>query len=655
MKLINQLALFVLFTFGFIGTSHSKPLTPEDFIKKSYFRSVKVSPDGEHIAASIVTSKESTIMFFKRSNMKAVGRLAFSSNTEPGNFHWANNERIVFQLLELEPWLEVPGYYGQFLAVNIDGTKAETIYGYANTEETLSGGRARKRKIATRGHAYVLDLIPEDDKNIIVESIPYKNDGSGHPSILKLNIYSGKITSRLGTSPVERGGFLSDGNGNIRLAYGFNEDNELKVYRRINNNSSWKLVNDKNYTRNFTPLTFINGTDEIYVGDEINEGYISLFKMNLNTGEYSKALINQTIDVSSFSIDQNTHHLVRANIDNGYPESIVLNPKQEESQLYTKLLKIFTNRNIEITSRSNNNNFVIVHSSSDVEPGNYYLYEKQTNKLKKLFGSMSKIKPKQLAQMTPISYAARDGTLINGYLTLPKNKAKKHPAVVMVHGGPHGVRNYWEYNTEVQILASQGFAVLQINYRGSKGYGHKFESSGYKHWGDLIQQDIIDGSLWLAHQPDIDETKLCIMGGSFGAYSAVMSATLKPKLFKCVVANAGVYDLPLMHEKGDIQDSFDGKHYLNEVLGSDMQQLSAFSPVNRVQHLEAALLIAHGIKDERAPVEHAYRLRDAMKKQGKPFEWFTEDKEGHGFYSEKSRLDYWNKVISFLDSHIGEK
>lgn len=641
----------LLLTF-IIFSSPVLSLTVNDFLKKAEYRDVKISPDGKHIAISLVTEDASTILFINSATFKPVGRLGFNHDVEPGGFHWANNERVILQLLEIEPWNYHPNYYGQMLAVNIDGSKAETVYGYKNAESSLGGGIAKKRKKAIRGWGHVIDTLEGDKQNVLIESIPYARDDSSHPSVLKLNVYNGKITQRLGTSPVERGGFLSDGKGNVLHAIGFNEDNEKEIYYRSSNDSPWKKVKSQEISFVAKLISVTDNKNEILVADNNKDGIWSLFRLNLTTGEYSKQISNNKYEIYSIYTHPNTGKVVGFRQDNGYPTFHQLNLDSEKSGLFVKLMTLFKNRKFSVTSQSLDGNSTIINTSSDVEPSAYYLYKQQTNRLVKLFSTKSHIQANQLAQMIPITFPTSDSTTIHGYLTLPKTKAKQHKAIILIHGGPHGVRDTWGFDSEVQILANAGYAVFQINYRGSGGYGKKFETDGFRQWGGLMQQDIIDGTKWLASQPDIDKNSICIMGTSFGAYSAAMSASLAPELYQCVVANAGVYDLPLLFEEGDIQSSFAGIHYLNDVLGEDIQQLESFSPVNRTEFFKAPILIAHGEKDRRAPIEHAYRLRDALEKSKKDFIWLAVDKEDHGFYSTQSRLEYWTEVLSFLKENL---
>ena len=170
--------------------------------------------------------------------------------------------------------------------------------------------------------------------------------------------------------------------------------------------------------------------------------------------------------------------------------------------------------------------------------------------------------------------------------------------------------------------------------------------------GDRVQQDIIDGTKWVISQGGIKQDKVCIMGASFGGYSALQSATLAPDLFKCVVGNAGVYDIEMMFEEGDIPRILWGKSYLESQLGNDKELMRKHSPVHNVAKLKAPVLIAHGEKDVRVPIEHAEALRDAMDKHGKKYEWFVKESESHGFHDVGNRTEYFEKVIQFLAKHL---
>ena len=205
---------------------------------------------------------------------------------------------------------------------------------------------------------------------------------------------------------------------------------------------------------------------------------------------------------------------------------------------------------------------------------------------------------------------------------------------------------------QVQMLANKGMAVLKVNFRGSEGFGVNFQEAGYRQWGQNVQHDIIDGVKLLINDGTVDKDNICIMGASFGGYSALQSAIIEPDMFKCAIGLMGVYDLPLMYEEGDTQASSYGVNYLKTVIGTDEAELKAFSPAYNVDKLKAPVHIVHGGEDERAPIEQAESLEAALKKAKHPYEITILDDEGHGFYKEEHRTLYYKKVLAFLDDHL---
>jgi dipeptidyl aminopeptidase/acylaminoacyl peptidase len=259
---------------------------------------------------------------------------------------------------------------------------------------------------------------------------------------------------------------------------------------------------------------------------------------------------------------------------------------------------------------------------------------------------------KDMAPMKPIAFKARDGLEVRGYLTLPaKGPSKNLPAVVLVHGGPHGIRDFWAFDSEVQFLASRGFAVLQVNYRGSGGYGDKFQEIGYKQWGLSMQDDLTDATHWLVKEGYADAKRLAIVGGSYGGYAALMGVVREPKLYRCAVTYVGVSDLTIQTEDSDTAFHEVGEDYLARALGTDEEDLKKRSALYHVERIEVPILIAHGKDDKRVPFSNAVKLREALEKAGKPFEWLAKDSEGHGFQQEPNRFEYYMRLAKFLEKH----
>jgi dipeptidyl aminopeptidase/acylaminoacyl peptidase len=261
-----------------------------------------------------------------------------------------------------------------------------------------------------------------------------------------------------------------------------------------------------------------------------------------------------------------------------------------------------------------------------------------------------------MASMEPIALKARDGLALNGYLTRPlgKETAKQLPTVVLVHGGPYGIRDAWGFDPEVQMLASRGYAVLQVNYRGSGGYGDAFERAGFREWGGKMQDDVTDATRWAIDQGIADKNRICIFGTSYGGYAAMEGATKEPDLYKCAIANAGIYDLNLMIGSGDVPQFLHGQNFLKMVLGDKPDELAERSPISRLDRLKAKVMLIVGGADTRVPAAQGEHLHDALTKKGIAHEWLYEREEGHGFYDEAHSAAMYEKIVAFLGSEIGD-
>jgi len=325
----------------------------------------------------------------------------------------------------------------------------------------------------------------------------------------------------------------------------------------------------------------------------------------------------------------------------------------ETVKLHKSLRAAFKGQDIRITSHTSNGEEVIVFVYSSVNPGEYYLFNAKTNKAEFLFARNSWLNPQLLRPQQAVTITARDGLQLPSYLTLPDDSGKPAPMVVMVHGGPHGVRDEWGYNADVQFLANRGYAVLQVNFRGSGGFGPSFESKGYGEWGGKMQDDITDATQWAVQQGHADAQRICIFGGSYGGYAALMGVAKEPDLYQCAIGYVGVYDLATMFEKGDIPDQRSGKGYLRKVLGTDEAVLNARSPVHLADNIKAKVLLAHGGNDERVPVAHARMMREALEQAGNPPEWLLYQREGHGFADVEHRIELYKQMEAFLDKNIG--
>src|SRR5690606_20184683 len=286
----------------------------------------------------------------------------------------------------------------------------------------------------------------------------------------------------------------------------------------------------------------------------------------------------------------------------------------------------------------------------------YYLFDRESGRARFLLAAMEWIKPELMAETQPFSFKARDGQTVHGYLTLPRNASGPLPLIMHPHGGPHGPRDMWGFNPEVQFLANRGYAVLQVNFRGSGGYGNAFERAGYRNWGTVMIDDMTDAVDWAIAHGFADKDRICTYGASYGGYAALQSVVRNPEKYRCTIGYVGVYSLPLMFKDGDIPDSETGRNYLNRVLPETLAEQQRQSPAFNVDRIRIPVMLVQGGKDQRVPISQYEALKEALEKAGRPPEvTIVEDKEGHGFYDFDNQVELYTAMEAFLDKHIGDK
>ena len=296
----------------------------------------------------------------------------------------------------------------------------------------------------------------------------------------------------------------------------------------------------------------------------------------------------------------------------------------------------------------------IVSVSSDTVYGKYYYYDSTTDELTELATLSPWLNPNELAEMHPISYKSRDGLTINGYLTLPKNKEVKDlPLIVNPHGGPWA-RDMWGFNPEVQLLANRGYAVLQVNFRSSTGYGKEFLQAGNKQWGLKIQDDITDGVQWAIDQGIADPDRIGIYGASFGGYATLAGITYTPDLYAAAVDYVGVSNIfTLLNTIPPYWETMRNMFY--ERVGhpeKDKELLTAVSPVFHADKIKTPLFVAQGANDPRVNKAESDQIVEALRARGVEVEYMLKDNEGHGFANEENRIEFYNAMVKFFDSHL---
>ena len=630
-------------------------LTPiEDFAKAPEFLNAIVSPSGKYLAVERSADEGKTMVAMLRTkDLKLAGYLPATTDVSPYQPVWINDERLVVHFTQEFGRREYESLNGEMMAINANGKIKRKIISH---QQFVNGEGLN----ALHGFANFEHLLPNEKDTILIRFIEFKSTRIGvKPKLYKINTKTGRVKLVTEAETYHASfTYSSDGEPKYSLGIMLDETDELnKLVAHKFDGESWHSVDDIGGALGAETLEIVAESvveNEVYIQASYLDSTDKIFKYNLATGSKELVFHHPGVDPRWLDIDPYTNRLIAVHFEYDQPDIAIISPEHLYARWYPALLQYFPDSTVRITSATEAGDQLVVHTSGATDPGKFYLFDTKAKKMRPLFAAMSWIEEQSLSAVTAVNFESRDGKKLSGYLTRPKDGKVDAPLVVMPHGGPHGVRDWWQYDSDVQFLASRGYAVMQINFRGSGGYGDGFELAGYRKWGSDIQHDIIDASRWAASQEGIDSDRICIVGASFGGYSALMSPTIEPDLFKCAVGLVGVYDLNLMWTTADIRKRKLGKNYLYQAIGRDKQDLEAFSPLDRILKLKAPVFLAHGKMDWRVDVKHFKKMSAALKKKGHPLETLLIAREGHGFADEKNRSTYLQRLEQFLEKYIGQ-
>ncbi len=492
--------------------------------------------------------------------------------------------------------------------------------------------------------------MPQDDRNVLVSIWPFSEDP--FTRVDRLDINSGRRVT-VARSPVRNADFVSDAQGQIRFAHGSGADNNNKLYYRESSTSNWLLINDEGANKRIErALGFSEDGKQAYLRVEQADGPDAIVSWDPVTNKRVELLRDPVVDPDRLIYRPGTRIPVGALYLGDTPRTRFFDEKSTEARLYRSLEAAFGGDAVFITSSTRDGSQVLVQAWSGRNPGDFYIFDTAARKAEHLISRSAWIDPEKTAKVQSFAFKARDGMPLHGYLTTPAGSSGRQPMVVLPHGGPFGVFDDGSYDIEAQMLASAGYAVLQLNFRGSGNFGRAYQEAGAKQWGRTMQDDVTDATRWAIKQGHADASRICIYGASYGAYSALMGVAREPGLYKCAAGYVGVYDLPMMFVRGDIQRSGSGETYLKEWLGNPAQ-LGEVSPVNLAANIKVPVFLAAGGEDQRAPEQHTRGMEAALKKAGVPVESLYYSTEGHGFYTDPHRREYYSKLLAFLSRSLG--
>ncbi len=644
MKTLKKLTLlFALVTIHLNLAANPADIPVKDFFKNPTYANFQLSPNGKYLAVLSPINERRNLVVMDTVGLKNVHALT-SMKSDVAGFFWANNGEIVFTL-------------------DSDGNEAFGLY-LVNTKgkpkvKILVGSSAGSSGIKS---ATVVESLPDDPKHIIVQ---FNGRKTKAPDLYLLPLKSRwnerkkrnagmKIIAK---NPGDVQNWLLDHDGEVRGAVSIKGIMGKFLYKS-KGEKKFRTISEFNILdKGIRPLTFAWDNKTLYVNSNIGRDTNAIYEYDPETNKLGKMIYaNDEVDVSGLIMSRKRQKLLGISYFDDYPQSVYFD--KETKNFMEMLKKQFPNKKVNVTSSSKDENLMILLVNNDNDPGSYYLFDRKKNSARFLVAGQSWLKPEELSHMKPISFTSRDGLKINGYLTIPRNSNGKNlPLIVNPHGGPFGVRDFWRYNPEHQLFASRGYATVQVNYRGSGGYGYAFEHAGYGgKWGAEMQNDLTDAVKYLVKQGIVNPDKVCIYGGSYGGYATMAGLTFTPELYKCGVNYVGVTDVGLLFKSMP-------KHWepLKEVMKiqigdpEDKELMNRMSPLAHVDQIKAPLMIIQGAKDPRVVKKHALKLRDALEKRGIKLtddEWIYKLNEGHGFRKEENRIELYEKMDKFLAKYL---
>ncbi len=632
---------------------------------------IKISPNGKLLGVLREIDQERMVSIIELETSKLIHNHRFIKKGQIGNFEWLSDERLLFARRIKFAGENRLFTSGELYATNIDGKKS-----------IMLTGRQAKRSSDTvkddpKQRAMMVDNLEDDPDNILIRF--YTSDG--YHKLYKVNTFRGDL-ELFAAPPVRNPSYLFDKDANLLGVSGMNPDTfkfDLYIYNKnlplnyfggsscsnLNETECIEVIGSSNkkkiYNKNWSfwktvtwddPLRMVAYDDGIMYTIENNGNDLSgLYKTNLQSGKKSLIYRHDIVDIDGAMVDDEGI-VYGAMLMDGYLNKVFFKGESKEKELAKLLNKKFPNSYISVTAKTDDESKMTLFVSSDINPGIYYLYNKETDQVRPLGRYWGSIDYANLAYMEPISFPAKDGTIIHGYLTRSKKgNSNESPTIVNPHGGPDGVRDRWGFDPFVQMLASEGFNVLQINFRGSGGYGMNFLRYIRAKW-DVVLNDVFDGIEYLSNEEVIDINRICIYGGSYGGYAATQGAIMRPDLFKCSASDVGVYHLPNLKKNGDIQASRGGQAQLDIRLGTDEERLKEMSPHFNATKLTVPFFMIHGKNDIRAPYEDAIKFSKKLKELGIEHKTHFVEKEGHGYFNEDVRYDNNMRILDFFNQYL---
>jgi dipeptidyl aminopeptidase/acylaminoacyl peptidase len=621
-------------------------------------QSVSVSPDGGSIAFVAPSVGQGASLYTLRLDADPKPRVALTSDGKPfrlDHCEWIANSRLVCTVYGVQKVnLEIVPFT-RLVAVDADGSNPKVL---SNRQSEYAHG-------VQLGGGEIIDRLPDQDGIVLIARGYMRDDHTGS------NIASnerGLGVDRLDTRTLQRTSvesprdsavtYISDGRGNVRimgLQVVGNSRGQIRgvinFRYRTSDSRDWRALSDFDWTNRtgFLPVA-VDPEQNVAFGYKKKDGRLALYKVALD-GSLREELVYERpeVDVGGLMQIGRRHRVVGVEYATDRSHALYFDPGIEA--IFASVTRALPNQStLRVTDSSVDETKLLILAGSDNDPGTYYLFDRTAKQIRPLLQVREPLEGATLASVKPIEYPAADGTMIPAYLTLPPGRETAHglPGIVMPHGGP-SARDFWGFDWLAQFFASQGFAVLQPNYRGSSGYGDAwFENNGFRSWPTAIG-DVLDAGRWMVAQGMVEQGKLAIVGWSYGGYAALQSAVIDPSVFKAVVAIAPVTDLSDLKEERRHWSDFE----LIERMIGDGPHVREGSPLANAGRIKVPVLLVHGTLDRNVAYLESERMAAALSAAHVPVELQTFEDLDHQLEDSQARLQMLRKSEAFLHQALG--
>lgn len=617
----------------------------EVFFGNPQITQLQISPGGRYLAMLQPANNRMNITVIDREK-RTKQRITDMKEENVVSISWLNDSRLAFR--QQYKGQESFGIY----AVNADGTNLRILH-QLTARDGENVWNTGKNSIG------IIDTLPDDDEHILVGV--YRGN-SGLADVFKLNVNTEK-RSRVLNNPGKVRDWVTDLNGVIRAAVWSDEREEtVRILYRKNEKSDWETLDTvASDGPSWRPIGFAADNQTLYIGSNLGRSTTIIQTYDPVAKKVTGTVFaDDTYDVDEESpliYSQKRKKLIGVRYNGEKPSVHWLEP--EDRKLQQSINAAIPGKLNVIVSRTRDESLAVIRSLSDRDPGSYYLLDVKSMELSELIQVNPLVKPEQMAEMRPISFKARDGLLLHGYITLPVGRERNAPLIVNPHGGPYGPRDSWGFNPEIQFLANRGFAVLQVNYRGSGGYGRDFEEAGYRQWGLKMQDDLTDGVKWAIEQGYAHKDRVGIYGASYGGYATLAGLVYTPELYQFGINYVGAADIARLGmimsnflDRPKPQQKALARRWLHPDLDKD--QMRATSPVHFLERVRVPTLHAYGKYDPRVTIDHGEVLQQQLKKHGKTFKYIEIENEGHGFNKFENRIGFYKEMEAFLKERLAE-